>query len=161
MLLPHRLQRCGRGSSLSPEACGSRRRMSFLIQHSPAQGENPRLGKAENHHYIMAANSFRFLHLKLFKDVLKNEILGWILGEGQPCWGTGGSLQRTSHPFVNLGYTDWARVFSFLKRLHHCVHWQLVLLKEKQKQACCFFSNYFTQMPPFQFSHNNARVNNV
>lgn len=30
----------------------------------------------------MAGNYFRFLHLKLLKYVLKNEILGWIVEEG-------------------------------------------------------------------------------
>lgn len=40
----------------------------------------------------MAANSSRLLHLKLLKDVLKKKLLGWSMGEGQPYWGTGGSL---------------------------------------------------------------------
>lgn len=50
----------------------------------------------------MAANSSSFLHHNLFKDVLRNELLGWIMGEGQSCWAAGGTLQRISHPFVSL-----------------------------------------------------------
>lgn len=88
----------------------------------------------------MAANSFRCLHLKLFKDVLKNEILGSILGEGQPCWGTTGGTTAKNEPSICESWIHrLSTSFQLLEKIASLRALAAGSLKRKTEASMLFF----------------------